>query len=277
MQSQPAKHRPMGRMNATTDGLKRFWPVEAKHSVKQFLGLGEILDPRKAVIVTDVPHVSFVHSPREPFATVHANLKGKGKPRLNSGRHKPETRIDPVVIDKLAFSIPGNDFKDLFVAVSIDFKRLARFDACENADEPVGNPIPRGNFSGIIVFACRRRIKVLDRSTKSLGFGERRLDELSSHLLSMLAKVLKQRADTRKISCHALGETKHSQRTAKNHPVPTVQLPRDMFGIFLHNGIHGVPLLVKVFVMKTLPYQKLERLFKYFGCGYAALGLSVVS
>ena len=226
MEPQPAKHAGMGRMNLACGRGQRLGPVGLEHAVKHLLGFGDILDPGEAVVVAGVGHASLVHASSEPLAAVHAHLQGKGKPGLNSRGHEAEPPVDPVMVEKLALAIPGKQFQDFLFAVAVNLERPTRFDARQHADQSVGNPVLPGDLPGVIVLANAGRLKILDGAIRHFGSLQRRLDQMIGHGLSVVAKILQQRANPGEIGCHPARVGKHPQRARERPGGPIHSTPR---------------------------------------------------
>ena len=255
-------------------GVEYLGPIGLVHGVKHFLRLGKILDPRKAVVVARVGHAFFVHAASEPFPAVHAHLDGKGKPGLNPRRHEAEPPIDPIVIEKLAFAISGNQFEHLLFAVAINLEGPARLDTRQHANQAVGDSVAIGDLSSVPVLANAGRLQVLDGPACRFRSLQRRLDQLFGHGLCVVSEILQQGADSGEIAGHSAGEGEHPQRASKNQPIPSAQHPDDMIRVFWYKSVQGVPpLWANVSVQKHLPHNRRNaRFFIIFGCGYAALG-----
>ena len=255
-------------------GVEYLGPIGLVHGVKHFLRLGKILDPRKAVVVASVGHAFFVHAASEPFPAVHAHLDGKGKPGLNPRRHEAEPPINPIVIEKLAFAISGNQFEHLLFAVAINLEGPARLDTRQHANQAVGDSVAIGDLSSVPVLANAGRLQVLDGPACRFRSLQRRLDQLFGHGLCVVSEILQQGADSGEIAGHSAGEGEHPQRASKNQPIPSAQHPDDMIRVFLvQERSRRSSFVGQCFCTKTFTSQQAERpFFIIFGCGYAALG-----
>ena len=72
---------------------------------------------------------------------------------MDASRHESETRIDPVVVDELAFTHARLQLQDLLGTIAIDLVALAWFDTGQNADQSCLNAVVQRDIAGILVFA----------------------------------------------------------------------------------------------------------------------------
>ena len=102
---QPAQQPWMRRMDGSADLVQRPGPRSAYLLIQQSLGLGEIFDGGELVVPTFVAQARLVQLPRQPFATVHADLHGEGEPGLEPSMHQPKDRMHVVVVQERALAL----------------------------------------------------------------------------------------------------------------------------------------------------------------------------
>jgi len=121
-------------------------PVRSQLFVEERLRAAPILDPGKTVIPPLVAHADAVHLSRQPLPTIHAHMNGKREPGLQTHIDQADVRVIEVMVVVQALAWFATQFEFLLRAVGTYFVRPATLNTLEDADQPLVNAVPLGDF-----------------------------------------------------------------------------------------------------------------------------------
>jgi hypothetical protein len=217
------------------NAVECFCPVGRQLLVHQPLCLRIVLNPWKTVVLSYVAQSRRIHLPRQPFASVQANLHAKGKPCLNPRVHEAEHRMHPVLIEVQTFAL---------FQFEIQFLGVPR-------SAPPGN-----SYTGSTLFST-------NQSTLNLLFGlnltrnflfarpppTARTEVLEHHMAA--PQVL--------LNSSAVGDLQRAQ-PPHYQSVKVAQNTINLVGKFRDKLLHGVPFLRDTCLETHTSYEDCERL-----------------
>src|ERR1035441_1983830 len=139
------------------DAVQFFCPVGRQLLIHQPLCLSKVLNPRKTVVLSHVAQSRLIHLPRQPFASVQANLYPEGKPGLNPCVHETEHRMNQVVVQVQTLALFQLEIQFLGLPVRHRLETHARFHAVQHAHQSALNLLFGGKLPRNVLFARRRR------------------------------------------------------------------------------------------------------------------------
>src|SRR5262245_20722960 len=98
----------------------------------------------------------------EPLAAVETDVDADGKLGLDAGVHEAEDRVDLVVVEVDALTLPVVDLQLPGLMVLANIERHARIDAAEHADQPFPDAVAGSNLASDVLLAVLGGVEVAD-------------------------------------------------------------------------------------------------------------------
>jgi hypothetical protein len=201
------------------DGVKVLSPTDLHLLIEQSLRPGEVLDPRKTVLLPRIPQALHLDLSRQPLSPVQANLNGEGKLSLDACFHETESRMNPVVAQEQAFAQWRLHLESLGFRVAVHLEAVSGLYAAQHADQPLGDLLLGGDGAGGLLLVHGTRRQVFHRASCFLGARQRGLLQPTAHLPHMLGKVLQQHMVLFQVGFHPAGINDSPQRTAQDQAI----------------------------------------------------------
>ena len=118
----------MRRIDGAGDPIEGGRPSQSKLTIDHPLRALDVVDGDKTVFAAAIAQAGAIHRPRQPLASVDADLDAEGQPSLDAGVHEAEDGVDEVMIERQAFARTADEFQMLGGAVAKDVVARAGFD-----------------------------------------------------------------------------------------------------------------------------------------------------
>jgi len=230
----------VGRVDAVGNLVEDRRPWGSQLGIHQGLGFGKVFDPGEAVIFALVGQADPIHLAGQPFPAIEADLDGEREPALDSGMHETKDRIDPVMVEKQAFTPAGLEFQFLGLPVPMQFIALTGFHGSQDADQAFFDPILLGDLSGYFFFVGLRGIQVHQGAFLALGLGAGGRLQLGTLLLREFTEVFQEDPHMPEVIQHSTLHRQNSQSAPQDQTVEPAQMTDDIFFVLLYKFVHGV-------------------------------------
>src|ERR1039457_5733576 len=255
------------------DAVQFFCPVGRQLLIHQPLCLSKVLNPRKTVVLSHVAQSRLIHLPRQPFASVQANLYPEGKPGLNPCVHETEHRMNQVVVQVQTLALFQLEIQFLGLPVRHRLETHARFHAVQHAHQSALNLLFGGKLPRNVLFARRRRRHIPHHPAQFHRSCQRGLLQSAAHTLHMRTEILEHQTAAPKVlfDSPAVGDVQRAQFSPHHQSVEPAQNTVYLVRKLCDKLLHGVPFFRDT-CLETHIIRRLRTPF-HFGCGSAALSL----
>jgi hypothetical protein len=179
--------------------------------------------------------------PCQPLATVEAHLHVEGEPRLETGVHEAEPRVNEVLVQVQA--LPGPEFQPALLDVprAVVLEAHARFGRLEETDEArLVERVPQEQISGEVLLARLGRLQVFDGPRELLGLGHRDGLHARARLKDVVPKVEKPDPGEREEVDHPPVGHQRQECAPEHQPIESRQRAADSRFVASYEPLHDV-------------------------------------
>ena len=228
-------------------------PVRLQLPRQQRLSLGQIVHVDEAVVALVEADPRPRQLARQPVAAVQTDVDAVRHPRLQPQVHQAELRVEQIEVEVRTLAELRLQLQPLRRAVPAHGERLARLDALEHRDQPLGHAVgPRDvQRPRLLPLATARQVN--DRSPRSLGQPLGRHGDLLRPFHRPILEVHQQHPHRPQIQPQPPQTGQPPNRPAKPHPVKPRQRPLDFRRHPLEKCLHGVSPVKQIEVFHNHP------------------------
>src|SRR5262249_5471498 len=190
----------------------------------------------------------------QPLSTIHPHMDGERKPGLQAHIDQTDIRVVEVMVVVQTLTGFATQFEFLLFALGSDFVRPATLHTLEDADQPLLDAVPLGDFPSPGFLIHVTVVQVLHGTPLADGHVLSCLAYLSGDVAGKRLEILEQHLSLPQVPEHSTNISEKPPCAAKANAIKAMKETRDTLAETLYKSLHNVALPVARVVLSTSLY-----------------------